>query len=69
MAFLQPLPVRILYGVGKVTEHVLNQAGLRTVGDLRNYNLRALVGSYGVKLKQFAFDCPRAACYKYSALI
>ena len=57
VAFLQPLPVRVLYGVGKVTEQVLNQAGLRTVGDLQNYtgDLRALVGSYGVKLRQFAF--------------
>ena len=55
--FLRPLPVRVLYGVGKVTEQVLNQAGLRTVGDLQDYigDLRALVGSYGPKLKQFAF--------------
>ena len=57
MQFLRPLPVRVLYGVGMVTEQVLNQAGLRTVGDLQDYtgDLRALVGSYGPKLKQFAF--------------
>jgi DNA polymerase-4 len=55
--FLRPFPVRTLYGVGKVTEQVLNQAGLRTVGDLQDYagDLRALVGSFGPKLKQFAF--------------
>jgi DNA polymerase IV len=55
--FLRPLPVRVLYGVGKVTEQVLTQAGLRRVGDLQDYggDLRALVGSYGPKLKQFAF--------------
>jgi len=55
--FLQPLPVRVLYGVGKVTEQVLNQAGVTTVGDLQVYtgDLRALVGSFGPKLKQFAF--------------
>jgi DNA polymerase-4 len=55
--FLRPLPVRALYGVGKVTEQVLHQAGLRTVGDLQDYagDLRALVGSFGPKLKQFAF--------------
>jgi len=55
--FLRPLPVRVLYGVGKVTEQVLNQTGLITVGDLQDYagDLRALVGSFGPKLKQFAF--------------
>jgi DNA polymerase-4 len=54
--FLRPLPVRALYGVGKVTEQVLNQAGVETVGDLQDYpgDLRALVGSFGLKLKQFA---------------
>jgi DNA polymerase-4 len=43
--------------VGKVTEQALNQAGLRTVGDLQDHtgDLRALVGSFGPKLKQFAF--------------
>jgi DNA polymerase-4 len=55
--FLRPLPVRTLYGVGKVTEQVLNGAGISTVGDLQDYtgDLRALVGSFGPKLKQFAF--------------
>ncbi len=55
--FLRPLPVRALYGVGRVTEQVLLQAGLRTIGDLQDYpgDLRALLGSFGLKLKQFAF--------------
>ncbi|MCU0786206.1 MAG: DNA polymerase IV [Verrucomicrobia bacterium] len=29
--FLRPLPVRAVYGVGRVTEQVLNQVGVRTV--------------------------------------
>jgi DNA polymerase-4 len=39
-----------------VTEQVLNQAGIRKVGELQDYagDLRALVGSFGPKLKQFA---------------
>ena len=55
--FLRPLPVRTLYGVGKVTEQVLNKVGISSVGDLQDYpgDLRALVGSFGPKLKQFAF--------------
>jgi DNA polymerase-4 len=57
VSFLRPLPVRVVYGVGKVTEQVLNRAGIATVGDLQDYqgDLRALVGSFGPKLKQFAF--------------
>ena len=56
VSFLRPLPMRALYGVGRVTEQVLNQAGVKTVGDLQDYtgDLRALVGSFGPKLKQFA---------------
>ena len=55
--FLRPLPVRALYGVGRVTEQTLTQAGVNTVGNLQDYtgDLRALVGSFGPKLKRFAF--------------
>ena len=54
--YLRPLPVRTLYGVGKVTTEVLKQAGIATIGDVQDYpgDLRALVGSFGPKLKQFA---------------
>ncbi len=57
VSFLRQLPVRTLYGVGKVTEQVLNKVGISTVGDLQDYagDLRALVGSFGPKLKEFAF--------------
>jgi len=56
LQFLRPLPVRALYGVGKATELILNQAGLRTVADLQDYSgdLRALTGSFGLRLKEFA---------------
>ena len=54
--FLRPLPVRALYGVGQVTEGILNRAGVETVGELQDYpaDLRALVGSFGPTLKKFA---------------
>jgi DNA polymerase-4 len=57
VAFLRPLAVRSLHGVGKVTEENLAHAGIRTVGDLQDYrgDLRALVGSWGPELKRFAF--------------
>lgn len=56
-SFLRPLPVRALHGVGSVTEQTLIQAGLRTIGDLQDHrgDLRALVGSWGPTLKQFAW--------------
>src|SRR5262245_5571698 len=55
--FLRPLPVRALFGVGKVTEQVLHRVGVETIGDLQDYpgDLRALAGSFGPKLRQFAF--------------
>jgi len=55
--FLRPLAVRALYGVGRVTEQTLTQAGVNTVGNLQDYtgDLCALVGSFGPKLKRFAF--------------
>ena len=57
IAFLRPLEVRSLHGVGKVTQEVLNKAGIETIGDLQDYpgDLRALVGSFGPTLKRFAF--------------
>ena len=57
VAFLRPLPVRSLHGVGKVTEQNLASVSLRTVGDLQDYpgDLRAQVGSWGPELKRFAF--------------
>jgi DNA polymerase IV len=55
-AFLRPLPVRALHGVGRVTERVLVGAGLRTIGDLQDHrgDLRSLVGSWGPELKRLA---------------
>jgi DNA polymerase-4 len=57
LAFLRPLEVRSLHGVGKVTQEALNKAGIETIGDLQDYpgDLRALVGSFGSTLKRFAF--------------
>jgi len=54
--FLRPLPVRTIYGVGKVTEQVLNKAGISTIGELQDYpgDLRALVGSFGPSLKKYS---------------
>ena len=55
--FLRSLPVRKIHGVGTVTEKVLNGAGIFLIGDLQDYpgDLRALVGSFGYSLRDYAF--------------
>src|SRR5207245_5543358 len=56
-AFLLPLPVGRLPGVGKVNEEQLAKLGIRTVKELRGLELPALeheFGRYGVRLYQLA---------------
>jgi DNA polymerase IV len=57
IGFLRPLPVRAIHGVGKVTEQMLNRAGVKTIADVQDYpgDLRTLVGSFGTTLKRFGF--------------
>jgi DNA polymerase IV len=56
-AFLLPLPVGRLPGVGKVTGEKLAKLGIQTVRDLRELDLSALEGTfgrYGVRLHELA---------------
>src|SRR6202167_2780702 len=56
-AFLPPLPIGRIPGVGKVTEKRLEQLGINTVGDMRNLEVLILedhFGSYGQRLYQLA---------------
>jgi DNA polymerase IV len=56
-AFLLPLPVGHLPGVGKVTEKRLEKIGIQTVEDLRSLDASALeghFGRYGVRLYELA---------------
>ena len=46
-AFLAPLPVSRIWGVGKVTEGVLHAAGFRTIGDLQAVSIQSLVPVVG----------------------
>ncbi len=45
--FLQPLPVERLWGVGRVTLARLNEAGIRTIGDLARADPALLAGRFG----------------------
>jgi DNA polymerase-4 len=56
-AFILPLPVGRLPGVGKVTEEKLKGFGVHTVADLRRLDLSVLesrFGRYGVRLYELA---------------
>jgi len=56
-AFLSPLPVRKLWGVGPKTEQALRTLGIRTVGELASSGpavLEKAFGTWGLKLQQLA---------------
>jgi DNA polymerase-4 len=46
-AFLDPLPVRRLHGVGPATEKTLNELGVKTIADLRALDLEILTRRFG----------------------
>ncbi len=49
MAFLEPLDVKKLWGIGKVTESRLAQIGVRTIGQLAEYDQIRLIEIFGKK--------------------
>ena len=49
IAFLAALPVRRIWGVGKVTEKALERLGIRTIGELQTYPAGELVKRYGAQ--------------------
>jgi DNA polymerase-4 len=46
-AFLAPLPVGRLWGVGTVTQDRLERAGIRTIGDVQRMSVEELAGHVG----------------------
>ena len=57
VAFLQPLSVRSIHGVGPVTAQALEARGFNTIGDLqaKAMDLAGVVGSFAESLKARAF--------------
>jgi len=54
---LRPLSIRAIHGVGPVTANILEQRGIKTIGDLQDTTmaLEPLVGSFASTLKERAF--------------
>lgn len=46
-AFLAPLPVRMLWGVGPKTKDRLAERGVHTIGDMASMSTHTLIGSFG----------------------
>jgi DNA polymerase-4 len=51
-AFLDPLPVSRLWGVGKVAQRQLHELGIETIGALARYPKEALVSRFGQQGEQ-----------------
>ncbi|HMT04049.1 MAG TPA: DNA polymerase IV [Solirubrobacterales bacterium] len=58
-AFLHPLPIEALWGVGKVTTSKLNAVGIRTVGDVAATSLLRLESSIGETAARRLLDLAR----------
>ena len=46
-SFLAPMPVRKIPGIGKKSEAVLFELGIRTIQDLAAYDIQVLIGRFG----------------------
>jgi len=46
-SFLAPLPVRKIPGIGKKSEAELFEIGIKTIGDLADYDIQSLIGRFG----------------------
>lgn len=56
-AFVKPLPIEKIWGVGKVTARKMKSFGIHTCGDLQKYSiaqLTAMFGSWGPELYDFS---------------
>jgi len=54
-AFFDPMPVRKIPGIGKKTETLLFELGIRTIGELAHCDIQVLLGRFGrgaVQLRQ-----------------
>ncbi|MFO7740897.1 MAG: DNA polymerase IV [Anaerolineae bacterium] len=56
-AFLEPLPVRVIWGIGPVTAQKLAEMGVTTVGDLAQLSAQELAARFGEQGAAMARRC------------
>ncbi len=59
LAFLAPLPIRRIWGVGAKTAEQLNKLGIHTIGDLQKFDLTTLVRFVGQSLAMHLYRLAR----------
>lgn len=52
-AFLDPLPIKRIWGIGKVTEQKFHRIGVRTVRDLRQMSVSCMQSKFGINSEHF----------------
>ena len=52
-AFLDPLPIKRIWGVGKVTEEKFARMGIRTVADMRQLDIESMRAKFGINSEHF----------------
>jgi DNA polymerase-4 len=68
-AFLAPLPIDKMWGVGKQTQDRLHRLGIRTIGDLSHFPPEVLedhFGKHGTKMHQLAMGIDERAVIPWS---
>jgi len=58
-SFLDPLPVKDLYGVGRKTAETLKGMGVETIGDLSRMDAPALIGTFGRARGRWLYEASR----------
>jgi DNA polymerase IV len=56
-AWLAPMPVSRIWGIGKITEKTLNQSGIRTIGQMQFLSKKELIRRFGANGVQFYDLC------------
>ena len=58
-AFLDPLPIRVIPGIGKKTEEKFTEMGLETISDLKKLDVFSLNSMFGRKTGAYIYNAAR----------
>ncbi len=58
-AFLDPLPIKVIPGIGKKSEEKFNEMNLKTIQDLKKIDVFTLNGLFGRKIGTYIYNATR----------